>query len=33
VKYLVDTCIVEALLKAEPGHENIRVRVASENVI
>jgi tRNA(fMet)-specific endonuclease VapC len=27
VKYLLDTCIVEALLKAEPGHENIRDRI------
>ncbi|MBI2509398.1 MAG: hypothetical protein HYV99_05365 [Betaproteobacteria bacterium] len=23
MKYLLDTCIVEALLKAEPGHENV----------
>jgi len=29
VKYLLDTCIVEALLKAEPGHENIRDRIAA----
>ena len=29
MKYLLDTCIVEALLKAEPGHENIRIRVAA----
>ncbi|MBI4192782.1 MAG: PIN domain-containing protein, partial [Betaproteobacteria bacterium] len=28
MKYLLDTCIVEALLKAEPGHENIRDRIA-----
>lgn len=29
MKYLLDTCIVEALLKAEPGHENIRRRIAA----
>jgi tRNA(fMet)-specific endonuclease VapC len=29
VKYLLDTCIVEALLKAEPGHENVRNRIAA----
>ena len=29
MKYLLDTCIVEALLKAEPGHENIRDRIAA----
>ena len=29
MKYLLDTCIVEALLKAEAGHENIRNRIAS----
>ncbi len=29
MKYLLDTCIVEALLKAESGHENIRDRIAA----
>ena len=29
MNYLLDTCIVEALLKAEPGHENIRDRIAA----
>ena len=29
MKYLLDTCIVEALLKAELGHENIRDRIAA----
>jgi tRNA(fMet)-specific endonuclease VapC len=29
VKYLLDTCIVETLLKAETGHENIRSRIAA----
>jgi tRNA(fMet)-specific endonuclease VapC len=29
VRYLLDTCIIEALLKEEPGHENIRRRIAS----
>jgi tRNA(fMet)-specific endonuclease VapC len=29
VRYLLDTCIVEALLKAELGHENIRNRIAT----
>lgn len=29
MRYLLDTCIVEALLKEEPGHENIRRRIAS----
>ena len=29
MKYLLDTCIVEALLKGELGHENIRHRIAA----
>ena len=29
MKYLLDTCVVEALLKAESGHENIRDRIAA----
>ena len=29
MKYLLDTCIVEALLNAETGHENIRDRIAA----
>ena len=29
MKYLLDTCIVEALLKAESGHDNIRDRIAA----
>ena len=29
MKYLLDTCIIEALLKAESGHENIRDRIAA----
>ena len=29
MKYLLDTCIVEAILKAEAGHENIRSRIAA----
>ena len=29
MKYLLDTCIVEALLKAESGHDNIRDCIAA----
>ena len=29
MKYLLDTCVVEALLKAESGHENMRERIAT----
>lgn len=29
MKHLLDTCIVEALLKAEPGHESIRDHIAA----
>ena len=29
MKYLLDACIVEALLKGEIGHENVRVRIAA----
>jgi tRNA(fMet)-specific endonuclease VapC len=27
--YLLDTCIVEALLKEESGHQNVRARIAA----
>ena len=29
MRYLLDTCIVEALLKAETGHENVRDRISA----
>ena len=29
MRYLLDTCIIEALLKEEAGHENIRARIAA----
>jgi len=29
VKYLLDTCIIEALLKEEAGHHKIRARIAA----
>ncbi len=29
MRYLLDTCIVEALLKSEAGHENIRSRIVA----
>ena len=29
MKFLLDPCVVEALLKAESGHENIRERIAA----
>ncbi len=29
MKYLLDTCILEALLKSEAGHENIRARITA----
>ena len=29
MRYLLDTCIIEALLKEEAGHDNIRARIAA----
>ena len=29
VRYLLDTCIIEALLKEETGHEKVRARISS----
>src|SRR5712692_2297853 len=29
VKYLLDTCIIEALLKEEAGHDKVRTRIAA----
>ena len=29
MKYLLDACIVESLLKGEIGHENVRVRITA----
>jgi tRNA(fMet)-specific endonuclease VapC len=29
VKYLLDTCIIEALLKEEAGHDKVRPRIAA----
>lgn len=29
MRYLLDTCIIEALLKEEAGHENIRAHIAN----
>src|SRR5713101_5132751 len=29
VRYLLDTCIIEALLKEETGHERVRARIGA----
>ena len=29
VRYLLDTCIIEALLKEETGHEKVRARIGA----
>ena len=29
MKYLLDTCIIEALLKEEPGHRSVRARIGA----
>ena len=31
VRYLLDTCIIEALLKEETGHEKVRAGLTIEN--